>query len=95
MAGKSSKPNDVYRTQFANDFDNVYNPTESKLFENRKEWLDSAEAAAYLRVSLGALRNMTCNGHIPYHKLGKRNRYRLEDLRNLLLSQKRGGFRGN
>jgi len=65
------------------------------LFENQKEWLDSTEAAAYLSLSVGSLRNMTSNGHVPYYKLQGRNRYRLEDLRNLLLSQKRGGFRGN
>jgi excisionase family DNA binding protein len=60
------------------------------LFENKKEWLDSAEAATYLSLSVGSLRNMTSNGNIPHYKLGRRNRYRLEDLRNLLLSQKRG-----
>jgi len=60
-----------------------------------KEWLTTDEAADYLGLSVGALRNMTSNGHVPYHKLGRRNRYRLTDLRELLLSHKRGGFRGN
>lgn len=55
-----------------------------------EEWLDSVQAAAYLKVSVGALRNMTSNGQIPFYKLGRRNRYRVEDLRSLLFSQKRG-----
>lgn len=58
------------------------------------EWLTTIEAAAYLKVSVGTLRNMTSNGRIPYFKLDRRNRYRLCDLRGLLLSQRRGGFRG-
>ena len=95
MGGKSFKPGEFKPQEIANNFSEVYNPVDKKFFENRREWLDSAEAAVFLRVSLGALRNMTSNGLIPYYKLGKRNRYRLEDLRNLLLSQKRGGFRGN
>lgn len=60
----------------------------------KTEWLTTIEAAAYLKVSVGTLRNMTCNGRVPYFKLDRRNRYRLCDLRGLLLSQRRGGFRG-
>jgi len=56
-----------------------------------KEWFDSREAAAYLCLPLGSLRNMTSNGQIPFYKLGSRNRYRISDLRNYLLAQKRGG----
>lgn len=60
-----------------------------------EEWLDSVEAAVYLKVSLGALRNMTSNGQVPFYKMGNRNRYRIEELRQLLLSQKRGASNGN
>lgn len=62
-----------------------------------QEWLTTDEAAEYLRVSIGSLRNMTSNGKIPFYKIpGTRlNRYRLADLRELLLSEKRGGFHGN
>ena len=59
------------------------------------EWLTTDEAAAYLKVSVGSLRNMTSNGRVIYYKLEGRNRYRLSDLRDLLLSQKRGGLYGN
>lgn len=60
-----------------------------------EEWLDSVEAAAYLKVTLGALRNMTSNGQLPFYKVGNRNRYRTEELRTLLLSHKRGASYGN
>jgi excisionase family DNA binding protein len=53
-------------------------------------WLDSREAALYLRLSLGALRNMTSNGQVPYYKLGARNRYLKSDLQRLLLQNRRG-----
>tara|TARA_B100001248_G_scaffold165189_1_gene124905 strand:- start:1260 stop:1604 length:345 start_codon:yes stop_codon:yes gene_type:complete len=59
------------------------------------EFLTTFEAAEYLRVSVGSLRNMTSNGQVPFHKLGNRNRYLKEDLRKLLLSNRRGGFHGN
>lgn len=69
-------------------------PSESResgesLFE--KEWITTAEAAAYLGLTVGVLRNMTSNGQVPYYKLGNRNRYRVVDLRALLLAQRRGG----
>lgn len=59
-----------------------------------EEWLTAEMAAKYLKVSVPSLRNMTSNGQIPFYKLGGRNRYLLSDLRKLLLSEKRGGFRG-
>ena len=54
------------------------------------EWLDSEEAAKLLRLSVGALRNMTSSGQIPFYKLGNRNRYRKDELEGLLLSQRKG-----
>lgn len=60
------------------------------LFENR-EWLRAEDAALYLGISLGSLRNMTSNGELPYYKLGRRILYRTDELRDLLLREKRGG----
>ncbi|RYZ77776.1 MAG: DNA-binding protein [Proteobacteria bacterium] len=60
-----------------------------------EEWMDSQEAANYLRISIGSLRNMTSNGQIPHFKLGRRNRYLRDELRELLLSEQRGKIRGN
>ncbi|MES2770227.1 MAG: helix-turn-helix domain-containing protein [Bdellovibrionota bacterium] len=59
------------------------------------EWLDTTESAEFLRVSIKSLRNMTSNGQIPFYKLGRRNRYRKDELEALLLSQKRGKQYGN
>ena len=59
------------------------------------EWLNTDQAADYLCLSSGALRNLTSEGKVPYYKLGQRNRYLLDDLRNLLMSQRRGGSHGN
>lgn len=67
--------------------------TQSQLFDNCiNEWLSTKEAAAYLRITVGSLHNMSSNGLIPYYKLGKRNRYRLEDLRKTLIDSKKGNF---
>ena len=64
---------------------------ESSSLTSTQEWLTTREAAAYLGLSPGSLLNMTSNGEIPHYKLGRRNRYRVADLRELLLAQKRGG----
>ncbi len=53
------------------------------------EWLNSEEAAIFLRISVKVLRNMTSNGQIPFYKLGRRNRYRKCELEAMLLSKKR------
>jgi len=51
----------------------------------QKEWFTSEEAARYLCISVGALRNMTHRGKIPIYKLGRRTRFRLEDLKRLIV----------
>lgn len=63
-----------------------------KFLEN--EFITTDEAAEYLRLSKQSLLNMTSNGKVPFYKLGNRNRYRLQDLQELLLKTKRGGFHG-
>ena len=59
-----------------------------------QEWLTTEEAAAYLRISIASLRNLTSNGRVIYYKLGRRVRYQRTDLQNLLLQNKRGGHSG-
>lgn len=54
------------------------------------EWMNSDEAAEYLRLTVATLRNLTSAGQIPYAKLGRRNRYRKDQLRALLQQNKRG-----
>ena len=61
----------------------------------KTEWLTTKEAAEYLRISVPSLRNMTSQGKVLYYKFERRNRYRLDDLRKLLLRNPKGGFYGN
>lgn len=64
------------------------------LFDNSIErWFTTEEAANFLRISVGSLLNMVSNGQVPYYKLCGRNRYRLDDLRGLLIQK--GGSDGN
>ena len=67
----------------------------SSLTTEEQEWLDSKEAAIYLRLSTKVLLNLTSDGKIRHFKLGRRNRYRKSDLRELLLSEPRGEQDGN
>ena len=67
----------------------------SKEIDNSKleqEWFTTEEAAEYLRVSVGQLRNMTSSGYIPYYKLGRSNRYLKDELKQLLLYNRRGPY---
>ncbi len=59
-----------------------------------KEWLTTNQAAEYLNIPIGSLRNLTSNGKVPYHKLGNLNRYHLLELRNLLFRQQKGASNG-
>jgi len=59
---------------------------------NSDEWLTSKEAAQYLKISAKTLYNLTSNGRVPFYKFGRSNRYKLNDLRNLLSSEPRGGY---
>ena len=56
-----------------------------KFFENQI-WLTSDEASEYLRVSNGALRLMVYRGLIIPYKLGRRSRFKREELDKLLES---------
>jgi excisionase family DNA binding protein len=55
-----------------------------------REWLSTSAAAAYLGISEATLRNMSSARQVPFYKLGRRNRYRLDELRQLLLSNRKG-----
>ncbi len=65
---------------------------DNKDLEVEQEWLTTPEAAEYLRISVGQLRNMTSNGYVPYYKLGRSNRYLKEELKQMLLDNKRGPY---
>ena len=54
------------------------------LFDNRLEWLTSREAALFLRVSVGQLRNMVWRRQIKFYKLGRRLRFSRRDVEKIL-----------
>jgi len=65
-------------------------PDSGSLTGEEREWLCSWQAAEYLGISVGSLLNMVSTRAVPVYKLGRRNRYRREELRQLLLSNRIG-----
>ena len=63
--------------------------SDNSLFKS-KEWLNSAEAAEYLGLTVQQLHNRTSAGNVPFHKLGRLNRYSLVEIREFLLKNRRG-----
>lgn len=57
---------------------------------NDVKWMNSKEAAEYMRISTASLRNMVSNGKLPFYKLGRRLRFIESELKNAILSQKFG-----
>ena len=53
-------------------------------------WLTAEEAAAYLKMPVGTLRNETSSGKLPHFKLGRKVRYSRLELSKLLLANARG-----
>jgi excisionase family DNA binding protein len=62
------------------------------LFDNQK-WMNTKEAAEYLRISENNLRVKISRGEIPVHgRLGRNWRFRRDRLDELLNSPERGVF---
>ena len=63
-----------------------------KFFENLV-WLDANEAAEYLRLpSVGVLRVLVCQRKVPFHKLGRRLRFKKMELDRLVEASTYGGI---
>lgn len=56
----------------------------SALLFDRLKWMNSKEAATYIRVSIPQLRNMVWRGQIKCYRLKNRLRFLRSDLDNLL-----------
>ncbi len=69
----------------------------SSEFFNNLIWMTTKEASEYLRLSPEALRIQVHRGKIPFSKLGRRLRFKREDLDKLLITsnQQNGGYYDN
>ncbi len=79
-----------------NSVGNRFGETEDRQkLENRKrlgdkEWMNAYEAADYIGVSYGGLRNMAYRREIPFFKMGRRLRFRTDDIRQHLIQNQVG-----
>lgn len=58
--------------------------SQAAFIDNRLEWLTSREAALFLRVSVGQLRNMVWRRQVKFYKLGRKLRFSRHDIEKLL-----------
>lgn len=70
--------------QTDNSSDNFDKPTQTLT------WMASNEAASYLRISVGSLRNMVSLGQIRSYKLGRRLRFKKAELDKAMLLSNEG-----
>ncbi|MGE0614631.1 MAG: helix-turn-helix domain-containing protein [Bacteriovoracia bacterium] len=54
------------------------------------EWMDAFEVATYMGISYGSVRNMTYRREIPFYRLGRRLRFKTEEIRQHLSMSKVG-----
>ena len=54
-------------------------------------WLTSEEAATYLRIPVGSVRNFVYQGILPFYKFQRRLRFKKSDLEKILEASKQGG----
>jgi excisionase family DNA binding protein len=57
---------------------------ESKTSLGSVRWLTTGEAAQYLRVSISSIKTMIYRGQVRVHKLGRRNRFLIDELERLI-----------
>ena len=63
---------------------------EFNLNKQEERFLTTAEAAHFLGITSQALLNLVSNGKVPHYKFGRRNRYCLNELRQMISKNKRG-----
>lgn len=56
-----------------------------KCVELERKWFTTEEIAQYLGMSISQIFNLTSAGTLPYHKLGRRNRYLKEEIDDFLM----------
>lgn len=69
--------------------------TKTMLFDNLI-WLNTNEAASYLRISENSLRVKVCRDEVPSYKLGRNLRFKKDELDKLLESSlNKGDYYGD
>lgn len=59
------------------------------------EFVNAEQISAFLKINTQTVRNLTSNGKLPYYKFGKRVLYRIDEIRELILKNKRGNQSGD
>ena len=59
------------------------------------EFVNAEQISVFLKINVQTVRNLTSNGKIPYYKFGKRVLYRIDEVRELVLKNKRGKYNGD
>jgi hypothetical protein len=72
----------------------IQSSNEQKFFENL-EWMNTEDAARYLRRSVGQIRNMVYRGQITFRKFNSRLYFRKSDLNRVIEFSNNGGPHGN
>jgi len=57
--------------------------------DHSKEWFNTAEAASYLSMTPKSLLAHTSRGLVPFYKIGRRNRYKREELDEILFNSRK------
>jgi excisionase family DNA binding protein len=68
---------------------------QSKSLFDIQIWLDSHEAASYLRISVNSLRIRVMRGQVPVYRLGKRLRFKRSELKSLVENTLKGASHDN
>jgi len=86
---KTTKTNNRLLTEIDLKFKTDKASNDAEFFEKRiaVEWLSTRQAAKFLSISPNALRILVHRGRIKAFKFGNRLRFRLADLRYLLLQK--------
>ncbi len=65
--------------------------SERKVTIEKLKWLTTKEAAEYLRITIGSMKNLVYRDKVRPRKLGRLNRFKRDDLDRMLEASIKGG----
>ncbi len=65
--------------------------SERKVTIEKLKWLTTKEAAEYLRITIGSMKNLVYRDKVHPRKLGRLNRFKRDDLDRMLEASIKGG----